>query len=407
MIQGITGSISEFGGNIYIAQSGGNTQQFGYSGSGVIVGGNIIMGFPSGSEILGYTQSQLTASMEITGSNNILMGGPQPNDQAANGNKYYVNGFTNIFNGFLPSINTGSLLSPLLYQNYFGGVAPNFIFSTSSLGQPTINNNMLLGGMNIQHNSGSVTINNNMGPLGVTSLASITTLSTLPTIQNNFVVGSTGPLNHNSSSILYTQNIGGMTVNNNYSSSVSAAVNNIAVSQNIIIGSQNTLTVTGSNTSNRRTFNSNLIAGRVNLINSNHSGSSLGHLIATSILGQNLIVSASNTSTTLGGSTFLGRFNATGSLQESSQDAVFVVGTGTGAAARRNAIHVDSNNNTRITGSLLISGSMNLTGSVNLSTILTLAPQNPLPTGTTGSLAVSGSLIYFNNGTSWVQMLTL
>jgi len=42
-----------------------------------------------------------------------------------------------------------------------------------------------------------------------------------------------------------------------------------------------------------------------------------------------------------------------------------------------------------------------VTGSVNISSALNLAPTNPLPTGTTGSLAVSGSGLYFHNGTTW------
>jgi hypothetical protein len=62
-----------------------------------------------------------------------------------------------------------------------------------------------------------------------------------------------------------------------------------------------------------------------------------------------------------------------------------------------------------ISGDLTISGSLtdikstitNVTGSVNLSTIMTLSKQSTLPTGTTGSLAVSGSGLYFHNGTSW------
>jgi hypothetical protein len=32
---------------------------------------------------------------------------------------------------------------------------------------------------------------------------------------------------------------------------------------------------------------------------------------------------------------------------------------------------------------------------------ITLLPQNPLPSATTGSLAVSGSSLYFYNGTAW------
>ena len=47
------------------------------------------------------------------------------------------------------------------------------------------------------------------------------------------------------------------------------------------------------------------------------------------------------------------------------------------------------------------SNNVDISGSVNMSTVMTLTPQSTLPTGTTGSLAVSGSGLYFHNGTSW------
>jgi hypothetical protein len=44
-----------------------------------------------------------------------------------------------------------------------------------------------------------------------------------------------------------------------------------------------------------------------------------------------------------------------------------------------------------------------ITGSVHISSVLNLSKLNPLPTGTTGSLAVSGSHLYFHDGTNWIQ----
>ena len=52
-------------------------------------------------------------------------------------------------------------------------------------------------------------------------------------------------------------------------------------------------------------------------------------------------------------------------------------------------------------GSAVFRKGASITGSVNISEVINLAKQNPLPTGTTGSLAVSGSGLYFHNGTSW------
>lgn len=43
-------------------------------------------------------------------------------------------------------------------------------------------------------------------------------------------------------------------------------------------------------------------------------------------------------------------------------------------------------------------------GRINIQTVMNLTAQDPLPTGTTGDLAVSGSNLYFHNGTSWGQI---
>jgi len=51
-----------------------------------------------------------------------------------------------------------------------------------------------------------------------------------------------------------------------------------------------------------------------------------------------------------------------------------------------------------------ITSDVEITGSVNISETIKLAPQNPLPTGALGELAVSGSGLYFHNGTSWGQI---
>lgn len=51
-----------------------------------------------------------------------------------------------------------------------------------------------------------------------------------------------------------------------------------------------------------------------------------------------------------------------------------------------------------------VNGSAIITGSVTITSALTLTPSNPLPTGTTGSLATSGSALYFHDGTNWRQV---
>jgi hypothetical protein len=310
----------------------------------------------------------------------------------------YIGGNGNIGN-VIPTMGTGSLLRPIMAFNVLNS-SLSLQFTTSSLAASSISNNLIYNSVTINHQSGSINLGTNGFIAGtLTSTQNITTPNTQANIGNNiFTSNLATTLSHNSSSILYNGNIGAVTVTNNYTSSVSTAVDNITVSQNLFNGNSISLVVTGSNTSNRRIFNSNLISGRSNLINSNHSGSSAGHLVSTALLGDTLIVSASHTNTSQGGSVFVGRFNATGSLQESSQEAVFVVGTGTGDGNRRNALHIDNGNNTRITGSVSISGSLTVNGSSVVTGSVETNRNGLITTGSfgtlqsiTGSVSVSGS----------------
>ena len=332
--------------------------QFNITGSSPISQSNIVMGGA------GPTVATLTGSVVISGSNNIIFNGGRTNTVGSYG---YIGGNSNIV-GTIPTLGTASLVSPTIANNQLNGTLTLTFITSSVLPAPSINTSLLYGTTTINHQSGSISFSNNINNSTLTSTANTTTLSLNPTINSNIFGGNTTTLNLNSSSVVYSNNIGGgMAVTNNYTSSVSTAVNNISLNGNIFGGTSNTLVVSGSNTSNRRTFNNNLVIGGSNTINSISSGSSAGHLVATSLLGESLIVSGSNTGTTTGGGTVIvGRFNATGSLQESSQDTVFVVGTGTAAGSRRNAIQIDSNNNTRITGSVFISGSLNSNGNTTI-----------------------------------------
>lgn len=58
----------------------------------------------------------------------------------------------------------------------------------------------------------------------------------------------------------------------------------------------------------------------------------------------------------------------------------------------------------QLAGTLRNNGSVFVTGSINVSSVIKLEKQNPLPTGTTGSLAVSGSGLYFHNGDAWYSV---
>jgi hypothetical protein len=58
-----------------------------------------------------------------------------------------------------------------------------------------------------------------------------------------------------------------------------------------------------------------------------------------------------------------------------------------------------------ITGSNVFSGNQTITGSINITSTIKLSQQNPLPSGTVGTLAASGSHLYFHNGASWQQVV--
>lgn len=381
---------------------------------------NLIFASTAGANGQGPLIAQQTGSIIISGSNNILFASNRVSSSTAIG---YIGGSSNIV-GTIPTLNPTSLHLPSIANNQLQA-AVGFNFTTSSLSPASFTTNLVYGSVTINSQSGSIAFSNNLVLLGPTINAQTTTLGLQTSLSNNALIGTALTLNQNSSSILYNQNIGGLTVTNNYSSSVSTAVNNITMTQNLFNGSTLSLVVTGSNTANRRTFNSNLISGRLNEINSNQSGSSAGHLVATSLLGQNLIVSASNTSTTSGGTVIVGRFNATGSLQESAQDTVFVVGSGASAGARRNSLKIDSSGNTELTGSVNISGSLGFatgslaqatgsflltydgSGSIKYATPAQITPSlfsvGDFYSTQTQTLAagVSGSVTYNNTGTTY------
>ena len=349
----------------------------------------------------GPPAANLTGSIVISGSNNIMFN-PFRQDTLATAGRYgYVGGNNIVFT--IPTLNTASLVSPSMLNNQLNSALSISFITSSVLAVPSISNNQILGATTINHLSGSVNLLANiiMGST-LNSTANTTPLGLNTTIAQNIVAGFNPiSLNHVSSSITYNGNIGGgMTVTNNYSSSFSTGVNNINVVGNLFNGSNNTLTVTGSNSGTRRTFDSNTILGRNNEINSNYDAGTgsftAGHLVATNLLGQGLIVSASNTSTTFGGTTIVGRYNATGSLQESSQDTIFVVGTGFGNASRRNALRIDSNNNTQITGSVTISGSLQVNGVSPL-----IGTTGLITTGSYNTLQnISSSLLVANTQTA-------
>lgn len=369
---------------------------FGYiSSSNPDLQTNIMFGTLSALSGSGLLTSTLTGSIVISGSNNILLGAGNRGNTITQGTYGYLGGGNNI-GTTIPTLNTGSLLRPSISNNALQSSLA-LQFTTSSLSAPSISSNLIYGSIAINHQSGSLSYSNNLNLGGITSTANTHTLPFLTTIQQNYFGGTSLFLNHFSSSITATNNIIGgaaFSLTNLVSSSVSTNANGLTFGNNLVIGSANGVWVSGSNPTNRRTVVSNIIGGQSTAVSSSQIGTE-SHLVSSIVYGQNLIVSASHASG-VGGSTFVGRYNATGSLQESSQDAVFVVGTGTGVGSRRNALHIDNNNNTRITGSVTISGSLTLNGSPVVGSdrngLITTGSLSPNSQSITGSLEVSGSI---------------
>jgi hypothetical protein len=361
--QDISGSLNLFGGNTLFQQTGQTlpnqvTQSLG--------GANILFGLSS---IGFYTEDMYTGSLTISGSNNIVPSfllNPYEVSQAPDGGyKWFISGSNNIINSSLGgaglALNNDAIAKPSFNSNFGPGIFA-ITLTSSSLAQPQIQNNITLVNSRLNHPSGSFVYSNNVFNIPTfQSTQNYTPGKNRQLIQNNIGGGMT--LNHISSSINFQNNIGqGITVNNHVSSSFTAANNGIGVSNNNFNGVGHVIYASGSSSSSQlRLFNQNLIGGGSNVISSSYVGSNNAHLISNITFGQNLMVSASNSNAS-GGSAFFGRFNATGSFQESTNETVFVVGTGTGAGNRRNALRIDNSNNSNFTGSVNISGSLTLNG---------------------------------------------
>jgi hypothetical protein len=387
----VNGGLVKIGSEAFLSSS----VKLNITGSSPISQSNFIFGQP-----VPGANPTFTGSIVISGSNNIMFGPFRGNTiTGGTADTYgYIGGNNNIIGVQIPTLNVSSSYRPTFSNNNLNGsVALTFLTaSVTGATTPTINNNSGLAGVILNHQSGSVNFSNNFVGSGIASTMTTTPQALTPLISANAIIGATVQLNHISSSINYGSNIGGITVTNNYSSSVSNLVNNIAVNNNTFLGGANNIVVTGSNSVTRRAIDSNIISGRQNIVNSNYvpgtASFSAGHLVSSGLIGQGLIVSASHLSTTNGGSIFVGRWNATGSLQESSQDTVFVVGTGFGDNARRNALQIDSNNNTRITGSVTISGSLQINGQGVVSGSVVTDRNGLIVTGSGGAQSITGSL---------------
>jgi len=366
------------------------------SASSPVSQSNLIFGSPNAASLLA------SGSLIISGSNNIILTAGRTST-LAQGTLGYIGGNNNII-GTIPLITTSSFLNSTIFNNNSNFINGGVTIDAPATGAITvpdyfnlINNNNIGSVVLLRHKSGSFSVSNNNLQGTINSFATQSILYPSgaiagPTISSNVHAGSTTVLSHISSSIIYQNNISdssNLLIRN--SATHPAATNgsgSVTVANNIFGGGQQTLTISGSGAQASKGISQNIVVGVNNELNIISSGSNT-FISNTAILGLGLIISGSNSGVGAGGSTFVGRYNATGSLQESTNDTVFVVGNGTGAGNRRNAIHVDSSNNTRITGSVSISGSLSVNGVTPL-----LGTTGLITTGSFGnSQTISGSLL--------------
>jgi fibronectin-binding autotransporter adhesin len=365
-----------------------------------------------------FKNNNNAADTIISGSNNIFTNPAAP---TAGFKRYLGNNNIALFGS--PQISASMQWSPTINGNYFGASNPISIRGAVSASLMQINQNVLVGTLNI----GNTAVNNAERLTGLTNVSSNVVggtfnivanqsdIRSITNINNNNINGNV-TLNLSSSAVAMSQNTindSNLSVTNQFSSG-SLGFGQVSIGQNTIAGSGNTLIATGSQTVASTTlagFNQNLLLGAANtaFVNSSESrisGSNIYHqLLATSLLGQRLIVTgSSNTNDQASfGSVFVGRFNASDGIRDKSSDVIFAVGTGTSGSAdtRKTGFLIDSGSNTFVEGTLNVSGSTTITGSLNVSNVLQLGQLDPLPTGADGQLAVSASNLYFYSGSAW------
>lgn len=383
-----TGSLSVRSGSIFSLANSTTLDVNNFLSSSEVGQANFIKGWydnpASGGPLA--TQANYTGSLRVTGSNNIFS---LPQARATGFGlgsdlQGYISGSDNVIaaNNAGIYLNTGSLLFPKLSNNYVGQssfIGMNFTTSSIAGGHPNISSNTIYGGqITVNHNSGSIGMSTNLINAGsITSTQNFVT-NTRPQNSGN-IVGNGVTLNHISSSINFSQNLlnSPITINNHLSSSI--ANNSLTFTNNAVFGGSSAtglgVWVSGSQATNvTRTISDNLIGGRNIIVSSSFVGSSNSNLQASLIYGLGLTVSGSQLAAG-GGSSFLGRFNDTGSLAL-AQDIVFAVGTGVSTAARRTGLYIDSGSNVVTSGSFRSIGNATVTGSL----------------GVTGSVFVTGSV---------------
>jgi hypothetical protein len=242
-------------------------------------------------------------------------------------------------------------------------------------------------------------------------IANKSLLTQLITVNNNQTAFVASTLTAASSSIIYSGNVGGITITNNASGGfLINDANALYVNANLFAGTSNSITATGSQDpgdTNRgsylRQVEHSQIFGNNNGVNLPYAPTGSNSLNQTMIAGYNLGVTGSNASsfTTLtqtGGSAFFGRYNAQDANRAQSAQTIFAVGTGN-STTRKTGFLIDSGSNTFVEGSFNVSGSSAFTGSVTITGSVTVNGSSILTSNVTSSFATTGSNSFNGNQT--------
>jgi hypothetical protein len=435
-----TGSFATTGSNVFtgdqiLSDATSNTFNIqSYSGSlfltakGIASGSSTLTHFTSSINQVNlvFKNNAATGETVISGSNNIFS---NPNATTAGFRRYVGNSNIGLGGLALPQLSSSMAWSPNVNGNIFSHTLQNSFTwrGPVSSSVSNINHNITLGssislGTSAVNNfekavSGTNFIGNAVFNGSINSSAFITPLSSSVNITGNLIFGAQINLNNISSSITYNSNVqnGFFTVNNAYSpiAGTVAAAMNARVGTNTVYGTGHGVNINGSNTATNQTkqFQYNILAGTY--LSSSIGGGDNSAIIATGLIGNGLIVTGSTTPSAVTGpdaanssqgSLFAGRFNAQDGSKSKTGETIFAVGTGTSYTNRKTGFLIDSGSNTFVEGSLNVSGSSTFTGSVGISVALSLKPNDPLPAGAIGDLAVSGSNLFFYNG-AWTQVI--
>jgi hypothetical protein len=323
-----------------------------------------------------------TGSIQISGSNNILLSSNRSNFPL--GNVGYI-GSSNIVN-IIPTLNTSSFYRPGVNNNLlYGGIvmtmgsgsgvpsiSQNVQFGNTTFNVPlttggTMNysQNFLVGTINYQQPSSSLGYNiigNNIAGTVTLQGAIPYTGTAINGLSQNIVNGSIFAQNNSGSFSATSNTINGANifVTSSYKSTA-AASNAVIFNNNTINGVNHRFLFDGTGTGTR-TFANNLIGGTLftgSLVANNNEGIGSFMAYGRGLYAEGGLPGGADTA----GSTFLGRWNETGSLSNPAQYR-FVIGNGTDAANRRTSLALDGATNTFVfnsninqTGSLTVSGS--------------------------------------------------